>query len=66
MGNNPKPPTAAAIAADIKWTRDYIATIRAAKRAGDYVTAADYCMEISAIWATIAGQFDDAANGKAN
>jgi len=63
---NTKAPTAAAIAADVKWTREYLATIRAAKRAGDYVTAASYCMEISAIWATIAGQFDDAANGKGN
>ena len=63
MGNNKKAPTIAELAVDIRWTRDYIATIRAMKRAGDYATAAEYCMEISAIWATIAGDFDDAANG---
>lgn len=55
-----KAPTVKALKADIKWTREYIAQILEAKRNGDYTTAADLANEISAIWATISGDFDEA------
>lgn len=55
-----KAPTIKDLKADIAWTRDYISQIMEAKRAGDFETAATLANEISAIWATISGDFEDA------
>jgi hypothetical protein len=46
---------------DVTWTRQYINQIKEANRQGNYALACELASEISAIWATIAGQFDDAA-----
>lgn len=59
-----KAPTIGALKTDVAWTKDYIKQILEAKRNGDYATAAELANEISAIWATIAGDFEDAENAR--
>jgi len=56
-----KAPTVADIASAVKWTKIYVGYIRDFKRAGDYAAAAQWANEISAIWATMSGDFDEAA-----
>lgn len=55
-----KSPTIKDIKSDVAWTRTYIGYILDAKRNGDYESAAQWANEISAIWATVAGTFDEA------
>jgi hypothetical protein len=55
-----KAPTIAAIKKDIKWMKLYIGYIMDAKSNGDYEGAAQWANEISAMWATISGQFEEA------
>lgn len=55
-----KAPTITAIKSDIRWTKEYINRILEAKRNNDFATAAELANEISAIWATISGDFEDA------
>jgi hypothetical protein len=55
-----KAPSLADIQSDVKWTKYYVEQIRIAKRAKDYVAAAQWANEISAIWGTISMQFDEA------
>lgn len=59
-----KAPTIGAIKTDIRWTKEYLNQILEAKRNGDYATAAGLANEISAIWATISGDFEDAENAR--
>lgn len=60
MTNKAKAPTVSAINAEIRWTKQYIRMILEAKRNGDYASAAELANYISAGWATISGDFEDA------
>lgn len=59
-----KAPTVKDLQTDIRWTKKYIKAIWEAKQAGDFATAAEIANEISAIWGTISGNFEDAETGR--
>ena len=60
MSTKTKAPTLADMKADIRWTKDYINQIMLAKREGRYADAAELCNEISCIWGSFSGQFEEA------
>lgn len=57
-----KPPTKKSIHRDVQWTKEYIGYIKAAHDRGDFREAAKWANEISAIWGTIMGEYDAAAD----
>lgn len=56
-----KPPTKKSVHTDVQWTKEYIGYIKDAHAQGDFRKAARWANEISAIWATISGEYEAAA-----
>lgn len=55
--------TQKSIAVDVKWTKEYIGYIKDAQRQKDWDEVAKWANEISAIWATLAGDAENKAVG---